>query len=129
MAEVACVGGFVQQYQIDVDPNQLRGYGLPLSSVVDSVKRSNSNVGGNVIEQSGEWSVVRGVGLVESVKDIEDIVIGSSNGTPIYVRNVAEGQSWRRFPRRRARQGREGSRGRGGRRAVRRQHAGSDRRR
>lgn len=90
VAEVAGVGGFVQQYQIDVDPNELRGYGLALSSVIDAVKRSNNNVGGNVIEQSGNWSVVRGVGLVGSVRDIENIVIGSFNGTPIYVRNVAD---------------------------------------
>jgi len=90
VAEVAGVGGFVQQYQIDVDPNELRGYGMTLSQVIEAVKRSNNNVGGNVIEQAGNWSVVRGVGLVESVKDIEDIVIGSFNGTPVYVRNVGE---------------------------------------
>ncbi len=90
VAEVAGVGGFVQQYQIDIDPIELRGYGLALSTVIDAVKRSNNNVGGNVIEQSGQWAVVRGVGLVESVSDIEDIVLGSSNGTPIYVKNVAK---------------------------------------
>ncbi|QQS40109.1 MAG: efflux RND transporter permease subunit [Acidobacteriota bacterium] len=89
VAEVAGVGGFVQQYQIDVDPNQLRSFGLSLSSVIDAVKRSNNNVGGNVLEQSGNWSVVRGVGLVESVADIENVVIGSSGGTPVYVKNVS----------------------------------------
>ncbi|HUF03578.1 MAG TPA: CusA/CzcA family heavy metal efflux RND transporter [Aridibacter sp.] len=90
VAEVAGVGGFVQQYQIDVDPNRLRSYGFSLSTVIDAVKRSNNNVGGNVLEQSGNWSVVRGVGLVETVADIENIVIGSFGGTPVYVRNVAE---------------------------------------
>ncbi len=90
VAEVASVGGFVQQYQIDVDPNKLRGLNIPLSMVVEAVERSNNNVGGNVVEQSGQWAVVRGVGLVQSVDDVENIVIGSSNGTPIYVRNVAE---------------------------------------
>lgn len=90
VAEVAGVGGFVQQYQIDVDPNQLRSFGLSLSTVIDAVKRSNNNVGGNVLEQSGNWSVVRGVGLVESVADIENIVLGSFNGTPVYVKNVAK---------------------------------------
>lgn len=90
IAEVASVGGFVQQYQIDVDPNKLRAYGLPLSTVVDAVERSNNNVGGNVVEQAGEWAVVRGIGLVESVADVENIVIGSNSGTPIYVRNVAD---------------------------------------
>lgn len=89
VAEVASVGGYVQQYQVDVDPNKLRSYNMPLSTVVEAVQRSNNNVGGNVVEQAGEWAVVRGVGLIQSTKDVEDIVITSSNGTPIYVKNVA----------------------------------------
>ncbi|HTG15103.1 MAG TPA: efflux RND transporter permease subunit, partial [Blastocatellia bacterium] len=90
VAEVASVGGHVQQYQIDVDPNRLRAYSIPLSTVVEAVQRSNSNVGGNVIEQNGQWSIVRGVGLLQSVADVENIVIGGSGGTPIFVRNVAD---------------------------------------
>ncbi|MGD9564470.1 MAG: efflux RND transporter permease subunit [Pyrinomonadaceae bacterium] len=90
IAEVASVGGYVQQYQIDVDPNKLRAYSLPLSAVLEAVDRSNNNVGGNVVEQAGEWAVVRGIGLIESVADVENIVVSSSEGTPIYVRNVAE---------------------------------------
>jgi Cu(I)/Ag(I) efflux system membrane protein CusA/SilA len=90
VAEVASVGGQVQQYQIDVDPNRLRVYSIPLSTVVEAVQRSNSNVGGNVIEHNGQWSIVRGVGLIESVADFENIVIGGSGGTPIFVRNVAD---------------------------------------
>jgi len=90
VAEVASVGGQVQQYQIDVDPNRLRAYSIPLSTVVEAVQRSNSNVGGNVIEQNGQWSIVRGVGLIGSVADFENIVIGASGGTPIFVRNVAD---------------------------------------
>ncbi|HKQ05639.1 MAG TPA: efflux RND transporter permease subunit [Blastocatellia bacterium] len=89
VAEVASVGGYVQQYQIDVDPNRLRAYNLPFSMLVDAVRRSNLNVGGNVIEQNGQWSVVRGVGLINSVADVENIVIGGSGGTPVYARNVA----------------------------------------
>ena len=89
VAEVASVGGFVQQYQVDVDPNKLRGYGLALSTVIQAVEKSNNNVGGNVVEQAGQWSVVRGIGLIESTADIENVVIGMSNGTPIYVKNVA----------------------------------------
>lgn len=89
VAEVASVGGHVQQYQVDVDPNRLRAYSIPLSQLVDAVERSNSNVGGNVVEQGGQWSVVRGVGLIESIADIENVVIGSQNGTPIYISNVA----------------------------------------
>src|SRR5215208_288725 len=90
VAEVASVGGYVQQYQVDVDPNKLRGYGIPLSVVVEAVQRSNNNVGGNVVEQAGQWAVVRGVGLIESIADVENIVIGAQNGIPIYVRNVAD---------------------------------------
>ena len=90
VAEVASVGGYVQQYQVDVNPNKLRSFGIPLSIVVEAVQKSNNNVGGNVVEQAGQWAVVRGVGLIESVADVENIVIGSSNGTPIYVKNVAE---------------------------------------
>src|SRR5437867_4606515 len=89
VSEVASVGGYVQQYQIDVDPNRLRAYNIPLSTVIDAVRRSNANVGGNVVEQNGQWSVVRGVGLINSVADIDNIVIGASAGTPIYVRNIA----------------------------------------
>src|SRR5215510_408971 len=90
VSEVASVGGYVQQYQIDVDPNRLRAYNIPLSTVIDAVRRSNANVGGNVVEQNGQWSVVRGVGLISSVADVDTIVIGASAGTPIYIRNVAE---------------------------------------
>jgi Cu(I)/Ag(I) efflux system membrane protein CusA/SilA len=90
VAEVASVGGSVQQYQVDVDPNKLRSYNMPLSMVIEAVQRSNNNVGGNVVEQAGQWAVVRGVGLVQSPADVGDIVISSSNGTPVYVKNVAE---------------------------------------
>ncbi len=90
VAEVGSVGGYVQQYQIDIDPDELRGYKIPISKVVEAVMRSNKNVGGNVIKQSGRWAVVRGVGLIESTADIENIVIGSANGVPLYVKNVAD---------------------------------------
>ena len=90
VAEVASVGGEVQQYQIDVDPNRLRTYGLPLSRVVDAVMRSNQNVGGNVLEANGAWSIVRGLGLIQSTGDIENIAVGARGGVPIYVRDVAD---------------------------------------
>ena len=90
VAEVASIGGMVQQYQIDVDPNRLRAFKIPLSAVVDAVMRSNRNVGGNVVEASGTWTVVRGLGLIESVKDIEQIVVGAEGGVPIFVRQVAD---------------------------------------
>src|SRR5688572_11850042 len=92
VAEVASVGGYVQQYQIDVDPNRLRQYAIPLSAVVSAVRESNLNVGGNVLESNGAWLIVRGVGLIASVDDIKKIVIGASNGTPVYVEQIADVQ-------------------------------------
>jgi Cu(I)/Ag(I) efflux system membrane protein CusA/SilA len=92
VAEVASVGGFVQQYQIDVDPNRLRQYKLPLSAVVSAVRESNLNVGGNVLESNGAWLIVRGVGLIASVDDVRKIVIGASGGTPVFVEQVANVQ-------------------------------------
>jgi Cu(I)/Ag(I) efflux system membrane protein CusA/SilA len=89
VAEVASVGGTVRQYQVDVDPNRLRAYRIPISAVVDAVMRSNRNVGGNVVEASGTWTVVRGLGLVESVRDVEQIVVGAEGGVPIYISQVA----------------------------------------
>jgi Cu(I)/Ag(I) efflux system membrane protein CusA/SilA len=90
VAEVASIGGHVQQYQIDIDPNRLRAYNLSLGQVVEAVRNSNQNVGGNVLEANGTWSIVRGVGLVESVGDIEQIVVGASGGVPVYVHQVAD---------------------------------------
>ena len=92
VAEVASVGGHVQQYQIDVDPNRLRVFNLPLSAVVNAVRESNLNVGGNVLEASGAWLMVRGVGLIGSQDDVKKIVIGASDGVPVYVEQVADVQ-------------------------------------
>lgn len=90
VAEVASVGGTVRQYQIDVDPKRLRALRIPLSAVVDAVMRSNRNVSGNVVEGSGTWSVVRGLGLIERPADLDQVVIGAENGVPIYLRQVAD---------------------------------------
>src|SRR4051812_21904022 len=90
VAEVASVGGHVQQYQIDIDPTRLRNYNLSLGSVVEAVRSSNENVGGNVLESNGTWSIVRGVGLVQSVDDLENIVVAAPGGVPVYARQVAE---------------------------------------
>src|SRR3954463_16344576 len=89
VAEVASVGGFVQQYQIDVDPNRLRLYKLPLSAVVTAVRDSNLNVGGNVVESNGAWLIVRGVGLIQSIEDVKRIPIAAAAGVPVYVEQVA----------------------------------------
>ena len=90
VAEVASVGGTVQQYQIDLDPNRLRAYGLSLGEVVEAVRRSNSNVGGNVVEANGAWTIVRGVGLIQSVEDIQHIVVRERGGVPVFVQQVAD---------------------------------------
>src|SRR5207247_4610416 len=90
VAEVASVGGYVQQYQIDVDPNHLRTYNLPLSAVVAAVRDSNLNVGGNVLDSNGAWLIVRGVGLIQSVDDVKQIAVGASGGVPIFVEQVAD---------------------------------------
>src|SRR6201981_3734626 len=87
VAEVASIGGFVRQYQIDVDPAKLRAFNMPISTVFAAVQHSNNNVGGKVVEANDMEYVVRGVGLIESVRDIENIVLSSVNGTPVYVRN------------------------------------------
>jgi Cu(I)/Ag(I) efflux system membrane protein CusA/SilA len=89
VAEVASVGGTVQQYQIDIDPNRLRSYALPLSTVVRAVMTSNSNVGGNVVSQNGSWSIVRGLGLIGNLDDIRNIVVASHSGTPVFVKDLA----------------------------------------
>ena len=90
VAEVASVGGHVQQYQIDVDPNRLRAYNLSLTAVVSAVRESNLNVGGNVLESNGAWLIVRGVGLIGSVEDVKRIVVGASGGVPVYIEQVAD---------------------------------------
>src|SRR5919106_5998158 len=90
VAEVASVGGYIQQYQIDVDPNLLRTYNLPLSAVVAAVRDSNLNVGGNVLESNGAWLIVRGVGLIESIEDVKQIPVMASGGVPVYVGQVAD---------------------------------------
>jgi Cu(I)/Ag(I) efflux system membrane protein CusA/SilA len=92
VAEVASVGGFVRQYQIDLDPIKLRAYNIPLQNIVSAVERSNNNVGAKVVESGDTEEIVRGIGLVRSLKDIEDISLGASNGTPVTLGNVASVQ-------------------------------------
>jgi len=99
VAEVGSVGGFVRQYQIDVDPVKLRAHHVSLRDMFSAVQRSNANVGAKVLEHGGRELVVRGLGLIESVKDIEEIVVGSRGGTPVYLRNVASVQMGPEFRR------------------------------
>ena len=90
VAEVAPVGGYVKQYQIEIDPNALLSYNLALDRVVDAVRRSNNDVGGRVVEWTGREYMVRGRGYIESVADVEQISLGAKpDGTPIQVKDVA----------------------------------------
>jgi len=91
VAEVAAVGGFVKQYQVNVDPELLLAYDIPLTRVIDAIRRGNNDVGGRLLELAGTEYMVRGRGYLKSVDDIEKIVVSSDarSGTPILVRNVA----------------------------------------
>ena len=89
VAEVGSVGGFVRQYQIEVSSAKMRTLGIPLEMVMTAVSRSNLNVGGKTIEESGMEFIVRGVGLVKSVRDLEEIVLMEREGTPVFLRDVA----------------------------------------
>ncbi len=88
VAEVASIGGFVRQYQIDVDPNRLAAYGLTVRDVVEAVQMSNNNVGGKVLEKGGLEYIVRGLGLIHDVSDVEKIVVTARAGTPVYISNL-----------------------------------------
>jgi len=92
VAEVAGVGGFVKQYQIEVHPTQLRRVGITLAQIMDAVAGSNLNVGAKVVEENGMEFVVRGLGLIQSVEDLEQLVVGDAQGTPIRLREVASVQ-------------------------------------
>ena len=90
VSEVASVGGFVKQYQVELDPNRLLAYNLPVNRVIDAIRRSNNDVGGRVVEFTGREYMVRGLGYIRNVADIEEIAVGTNeNGTPIYVRDIA----------------------------------------
>jgi Cu(I)/Ag(I) efflux system membrane protein CusA/SilA len=89
VSEVASVGGYIKQYQIDVDPNKLLAYKIKLGQIFNAVKRSNLDVGAKVIEENNMEFIVRGLGFIKNVADIENIVIASHNDVPIYVKNVA----------------------------------------
>ena len=92
VAEVASVGGYPKEYQIDVDPNKLRAYGITLGELYTAVARSNSAVGGRVLQKGGAEYLIRSIGWIESLDDVRQIVIKSVNGTPVYVSNVASVQ-------------------------------------
>jgi Cu(I)/Ag(I) efflux system membrane protein CusA/SilA len=90
VSEVASVGGFVKQYQVEIDPDKLLAYGIPLSKVKNAIQRSNRDVGGRLVEMSETEYMVRGLGYIKSVRDIQNVPLGVDKfGTPIMVRDVA----------------------------------------
>src|SRR6184192_284992 len=89
VSEVAPVGGFVKQYQVDLDPNALVAYNIPLSEVVNAIKMSNADVGGKVFEVATTEYYIRGRGYIKKIEDIENIVLKVENGTPVYLKNIA----------------------------------------
>ncbi|MCH7515590.1 MAG: efflux RND transporter permease subunit [Bacteroidetes bacterium] len=91
VSEVASIGGFVKQYQVNVDPIKLASYDIPLSKVKMAIKRSNNDVGGRLMEMGETEFMVRGLGYIKSVNDLKIIAIGTnkSTGTPIYLKDVA----------------------------------------
>ncbi|HKK90064.1 MAG TPA: efflux RND transporter permease subunit, partial [Desulfobacteraceae bacterium] len=90
IAEVASIGGFVKQYQVEVDPNKLLAYNLPIQKVSRAIKRSNNDVGGKLVEMGETEFMVRGLGYITSQKDLENIAVGVDKaGTPILLKNIA----------------------------------------
>jgi len=90
VAEVASMGGFVKQYQVEVDPNALQAYGIPLSKVKQAIIRSNNDVGGRLIEMAETEYMVRGLGYIQSVDDLNSIPLSvNNNGTPVRLKDVA----------------------------------------
>jgi Cu(I)/Ag(I) efflux system membrane protein CusA/SilA len=88
VAEVASIGGFVQQYQVNLDPRKLFLYGISASTVIDRVRQSTNEVGGDVLEMSGAEYMIRGRGYLRSVTDLENVPVATKNGTPVLVRDL-----------------------------------------
>ncbi len=88
VAEVASIGGFVKQYQVNLDPNKLRAYNIALSTVMDRVRASTNEVGGRVLEMGGAQYMIRGLGYLRSLRDLETIPVATKNGIPVLVRDL-----------------------------------------
>ncbi len=91
VSEVASVGGYIKQYQVEVNPNVLQAYNIPLSTVITAIKRSNNDVGGRLFEMGETEYMVRGLGYIKSIDDLKTIPVGvDTNGTPIRLQDVAQ---------------------------------------
>jgi Cu(I)/Ag(I) efflux system membrane protein CusA/SilA len=88
VAEVASIGGFVRQYQVNLDPNKLLAYGIPLATVIDRVKSSTNEVGGRVLELSGTRYMVRGLGYLKSLEDLANVPVMAKSGTPVLIKDL-----------------------------------------
>lgn len=88
VAEIATIGGFVRQYQVNLDPNKLLAYGIPLSTVIDRVKSSTNEVGGRVLELSGTRYMIRGLGYLKSLDDLEKVPVLAKNGTAVLIKDL-----------------------------------------
>ncbi len=88
VAEVASIGGFVRQYQVNLDPDKLFSYGISAVTVIDKVRQSTNEVGGDVMEMSGAEYMIRGTGYLRSLADLENVPVATKNGTPVLVRDL-----------------------------------------
>ena len=88
VAEVATIGGFVRQYQVNLEPDKLRAYGIPLSTVIERVRASTNEVGGRLLEMGGAEYMIRGLGYLRSLNDLETVPVATKNGTPVLVRDL-----------------------------------------
>ena len=88
VAEVATIGGYVRQYQVKLDPSKLFSYGIPVSTVIERVRDSTNEVGGNVLEMNGAEYMVRGLGYLRSVADLENVPVATKNGTSVLLRDL-----------------------------------------
>ncbi|MFY9854241.1 MAG: efflux RND transporter permease subunit, partial [Terracidiphilus sp.] len=88
VAEVATIGGFVRQYQVNLDPNKLFSYGISAATVIDRVRQSTNEVGGDVLEMNGAEYMVRGFGYLKTLSDLENVPVATKNGTPVLVKDL-----------------------------------------
>src|SRR5579864_1107441 len=88
VAEVASIGGFERQYQVNLDPNKLRAYNIPLETVIESVRASTNEVGGRVLDFGGAEYMIRGLGYLKSLDDLGNVPVATKNGTPVLIRNL-----------------------------------------
>ncbi len=92
VAEVASIGGFVKQYEVDLDPNKMQAYGVTVPQVMDAVKKSNSEVEGNLMDKSGMTFMVRGLGYIKGIRDLENVQVKAAGGTPVQLKDLGRVQ-------------------------------------